>query len=155
MPGTDPQQSARVNRKVLITDPEAAFSMQQRQAEALANMMSADSSRIDTLFQDVGAMRGTVEVVHSKVTDVAAGVDKLSDALAVMVRHELTMEHTAAEVRNMTERQSKFDERLHGLERKAPGWDEARAWLIRAGLMVLGMVGLAVVALVLKTGAGT
>lgn len=148
----EPQQSARVNRKVLITDPEAVFSMQQRQAEALATMMSADSSRIDALFQDVGAMRGTVEVVHSKVNDVAAGVDKLSDALAVMVRHELTMGHTAAEVRVMTERQGKFDERLHSLERKAPGWDEARTWLIRAGLLVLGTVGMAVVALVVKTG---
>ena len=147
-------QNARVTRKVLITDPDAAFSLQQRQAEALADMMSADSSRIDTLFKDVGAMRGTVEVVHSKVNDVAAGVDKLSDALAVMVRHELTMEHTAAEVRTMTDRQGKFDERLHSLERKAPGWDEARTWVLRAGLGVLGVVGLAVVALVLKTGAG-
>jgi hypothetical protein len=146
------KQSAQVKRRVLVTDPDAAFSMQARQTEALANMMSADSSRIDTLFQDVGAMRGTVEVVHSKVNDVAAGVDKLSDALAVMVRHELTMEHTAAEVRVMTERQGKFDERLHSLERKAPGWDEARTWLIRAGLLVLGAVGMAVVALVVKTG---
>ena len=150
----EPQQSARVNRRVLVTDPEAAFSMQQRQAEALAEMMSADSSRIDTLFKDVGAMRGTVEVVHSQVNDVKAGVDKLSDALAVMVRHELTMEHTAAAVRSMAEQQGKLSDRLHTLEVKAPGWDELRVWVIRAGLGVLGVVGMAMLLLVMKNGAG-
>jgi preprotein translocase subunit Sss1 len=151
----DPTQpSARVNRRVLVTDPEAAFSMQQRQAEVLAEMMSADSSRIDTLFKDVGAMRGTVEVVHSQVNDVKAGVDKLSDALAVMVRHELTMEHTAAAVRSMADQQGKLADRLHSLEVKAPGWDELRVWVIRAGLGVLGVVGMAVLLLVMKSQGG-
>lgn len=148
----EPQQSARVNRKVLITDPEAAFSMQQRQTEALANMMSADSSRIDTLFQDVGAMRGTVEVVDSKVDAVAAGVNKLTDAMAILVKHEVTMEHNAAEVRAMREAQEKLTDRVQKIELKVPGWDELRVWVIRAGLCVLGVVGMAVVALVVKTG---
>lgn len=146
------KQSARVNRKVLITDPEAAFSMQQRQTEALANMMSADSSRIDTLFQDVGAMRGTVEVVDSKVDAVAAGVNKLTDAMAILVKHEVTMEHNAAEVRAMREAQEKLTDRVQKIELKVPGWDELRVWVIRAGLCVLGVVGMAVVALVVKTG---
>lgn len=154
MQGTDPHQSARVNRKVLITDPEAAFSMQQRQAEALADMMGAESSRIDSLVKDMGAVRGTVEVVHSQVNDVKAGVDKLSDALEVMVRHELTMEHTAAAVRGMAEQQGKLSDRLHTLEVKAPGWDELRVWVIRAGLGVLGVVGMAMLLLVMKNGAG-
>lgn len=151
----DPTQpSARVSRKVLITDPEAAFSMQQRQAEALATMMSADSSRIDTLFQDVGAMRGTVEVVHGQVKSVAAGVDKLTDAMAVLVKHEVAMEHNAAEVRAMREMQGKQDERLQAIERKVPGWDELRVWVIRAGLGVLGVVGMAVLLLVMKSQGG-
>ncbi len=146
------KQSAQVNRCVLVTDPDAAFSMQQRQTEALANMMSADSSRIDTLFQDVGAMRGTVEVVDSKVDAVAAGVNKLTDAMAVLVKHEVTMEHNAAEVRAMREAQEKLTDRVQKIELKVPGWDELRVWVIRAGLCVLGVVGMAVVALVVKTG---
>ncbi len=146
------KQSAQVNRHVLITDPEAAFSMQQRQTEALATMMSADSSRIDTLFQDVGAMRGTVEVLDSKVDAVAAGVTKLTDAMAVLVKHEVTMEHNAAEVRAMREAQEKLTDRVQKIELKVPGWDELRVWVIRAGLGVLGVVGMAVVALVVKTG---
>ena len=146
------KQSAQVNRRVLITDPEAAFSMQARQTEALANMMSADSSRIDTLFQDVGAMRGTVEVVDSKVDAVAAGVNKLTDAMAILVKHEVTMEHNAAEVRAMREAQEKLTDRVQKIELKVPGWVELRVWVIRAGLLVLGVVGMAVVALVVKTG---
>ena len=42
------------------------------------------------------------------------------------------------------------DQRLQAIERKVGGWDEARLWLIRAGLLVLSTVGLAIVALVLR-----
>lgn len=151
MPNTD---QSRVTRKVLVTDPEAAFSMQARQTEALANMMSADSSRIDTLFQDVGAMRGTVEVVDSKVDAVAAGVNKLTDAMAILVKHEVTMEHNAAEVRAMREAQEKLTDRVQKIELKVPGWDELRVWVIRAGLGVLGVVGMAGLLLVMKSQGG-
>lgn len=151
MPNTD---QSRVTRKVLVTDPEAAFSMQARQTEALANMMSADSSRIDTLFQDVGAMRGTVEVVDSKVDAVAAGVNKLTDAMAILVKHEVTMEHNAAEVRAMREAQEKLTNRVQKIELKVPGWDELRVWVIRAGLGVLGVVGMAGLLLVMKSQGG-
>lgn len=151
MPNTD---QSRVTRKVLVTDPEAAFSMQARQTEALANMMSADSSRIDTLFQDVGAMRGTVEVVDSKVDAVAAGVNKLTDAMAILVKHEITMEHNAAEVRAMREAQEKLTDRVQKIELKVPGWDELRVWVIRAGLGVLGVVGMAGLLLVMKSQGG-
>ena len=148
------KQSAQVNRRVLVTDPDAAFSMQQRQAEALANMMGSESSRIDMLFKDVGAMRGTVEVVDSKVDAVAAGVNKLTDAMAILVKHEVTMEHNAAEVRELRVAQADQEKRLQAVERKVPGYDELRAWVIRAGLGVLGVVGLTVLLLVVKSQGG-
>lgn len=148
------KQSAQVNRRVLVTDPDAAFSMQQRQTEALANMMASDSTRIDTLFKDVGAMRGTVEVVDSKVDAVAAGVNKLTDAMAVLVKHEVAMEHNAAEVRELRVAQADQEKRLQAVERKVPGYDELRAWVIRAGLGVLGVVGLTVLLLVMKSQGG-
>ena len=148
------KQSAQVNRRVLVTDPDAAFSMQARQTEALANMMASDSTRIDTLFKDVGAMRGTVEVVDSKVDAVAAGVNKLTDAMAILVTHEVKMEHNAAEVRAMREAQEKLTDRVQKIELKVPGWDELRAWVIRAGLGVLGVVGLTVLLLVVKSQGG-
>lgn len=147
----DPAQpSARANRKVLVTDPEAVFSMQQRQAEALANMVGTESGRIDSLVQDMGAVRGTVEVVHTKVNDVASGVSRLTDAMAVLVKHEVTMEHNAAEVRAMRETLGSQDHRIQAIERKVPGWDELRVWVIRAGLCVLGVVGMAILLLVVK-----
>lgn len=140
----------RVTRKVLVTDPDAAFSLQARQTEALANMMASDSTRIDTLFKDMGSVRGTVEVVHGKVDAVAAGVSKLTDAMAVLVQHEVKMEHNAAEVRELRGAQVDQEKRLQAIERKVPGWDELRVWAIRAGLGVLGVVGMALVLLVVN-----
>lgn len=143
------QQAAEsVSRRVLITDPNALFEMQQRQAEALATMMTSDSTRIDALFKDMGSVRGTVELVHGKVDSVAAGVSKLTDAMEVLVKHEVKMEHNAAEVRELRMAQSDQEKRLQAIERKVPGWDELRVWVIRAGLGVIAVVGLALLALV-------
>lgn len=154
------QAAENISRRVLVTDPEAVFDMQQRQAEAMANMVGTESSRIDALFRDMGSVRGTVEVVHGKVDAVAAGVSKLTDAMAVLVTHEVKMEHNAAEVRELRATQAEQnralratqedqERRLQAVERKVPGYDELRVWVIRAGLGVLGLVGAALVALVL------
>lgn len=142
------QAAERVSRRVLITDPNALFEMQQRQAEALATMMTSDSTRIDALFKDMGSVRGTVELVHGKVDSVAAGVSKLTDAMEVLVKHEVKMEHNAAEVRELRMAQSDQEKRLQAIERKVPGWDELRVWVTRAGLGVIAVVGLALLALV-------
>lgn len=148
------KQSAQVNRRVLVTDADAAFSMQARQTEALANMMASDSTRIDTLFKDVGDMKGDVRAVHAKVTDVADGVDKLRDALALLVKHDVAMEHSAAAMKVVAGELKDHDSRLQKIENKVPGYDELRAWVIRAGLGVLGVVGLTVLLLVVKSQGG-
>ena len=141
--------ATRVTRKTVITDPEAAFSLAERQTKALADMMSADSSRIDTLFKDVGDMKGDVKAVHSKVSDVADGVDKLRDALALLVKHDVAMEHSAVAMHAVAMDLKDHAIRIQAIERKVPGWDEMRVWVIRAGLGVLGLVGLAVLGLVM------
>lgn len=133
----------------IITDPETAFSMAARETDALANMMGADSRRIDSLVQDVGAILGDVHAVKSEVVNVSKGVDSLRDAMAVLVRHEVVMTQHATAVENVRGDLKDQDDRLHALERKAPGWDETRTWVVRAGLLVFSAVGLAVMALVL------
>ena len=151
MPNTD---QSRVTRKVLVTDPEAAFSLQARQTEALANMMASDSTRIDTLFKDVGDMKGDVRAVRAKVSDVADGVDKLRDALALLVKHDVAMEHSAVAMKAVAGDIKDHDERLQAIERKVPGYDELRGWVIRAGLGVLGVVGMAIILLVMNKPGG-
>ena len=54
----------------------------------------------------------------------------------------------------MREAQGKLTDRVQKIELKVPGWDELRAWVIRAGLGVLGVVGLAVLLLVVKSQGG-
>lgn len=124
----------------------------ERERDVLANMMGADSRRIDGLVEDVGAIRGDMQSVRSKVNDVGDGVNELRNAMAVLVKHEVLMEQAGATLTNVTLAHAKLDERLQTIEKKAPGWDEARTWVLRAGLGVLGVVGLAMVGLVLKIG---
>lgn len=116
----------------------------------LAGMMGADSKRVDDLVQDVGAIKGDVRSVRSDLAGLVKGVDQLTSAMAVLVTHEVRMGHTSAELTSLKTDAANHDQRLQAIERKVGGWDEARLWLIRAGVLVLGTVGVAIVGLVLK-----
>lgn len=118
----------------------------------LADMMGADSRRVDDLVLDVGSIKGDVREVRSGLAGVIKGVDQLTSAMAVLVRHEVQMGHNSSQVSSMRADLDSQDLRIQAIERKVGGWDEARLWLIRAGLLVLSTVGLAIVALVLKGG---
>lgn len=124
--------------------------IERSEADVLASMMGADSKRVDDLVQDVGSIKGDVRSVRSDLAGIVKGVDALTSAMAVLVKHEVQMGHNAADVATMRVELNGHDQRLQSIERKVGGWDEARLWLIRAGLLVLGTVGLAVVGLVLK-----
>lgn len=128
--------------------------MQQRldrsEADVLAGMMGSDARRVDELVQDVGLIKGDLRSVRSDLSGVVKGVDQLTLAMAVLVRHESQMDHSAIEVVAIRANIASQDQRLQAIERKVGGWDEARLWLIRAGVLVLGTVGVAIVGLVLK-----
>ena len=126
--------------------------IERTEADVLAGMMGADSRRVDDLVQDVGSIKGDVREVRSGLAGLVKGVDQLTSAMAVLVTHEVKMGHTSAEVAMLRVDVASHDQRLQSIERKVGGWDEARLWLIRAGLLVLTTVGLAVVGLVLKGG---
>ena len=116
----------------------------------LAGMMGSDARRVDELVQDVGLIKGDLRSVRSDLSGVVKGVDQLTLAMAVLVRHESQMDHSAIEVVAIRANIASQDQRLQAIERKVGGWDEARLWLIRAGVLVLGTVGVAIVGLVLK-----
>ena len=112
--------------------------------------MGADSKRVDDLVQSVGTIQGDVREMRTGLSGVIKGVDQLTSAMAVLVKHEVQMGHNSTEVAMMRADVENQDQRLQAIERKVGGWDEARLWLIRAGLLVLSTVGLAIVALVLR-----
>ena len=121
----------------------------RRQAEALGNMMAGDSRRIDSLVGDVGAIRGEVTAVRSDVARVGAGVDELRGAMTIMSRHQVMMEGLVADNRGIRESVAKMDERIDSIEVELPGLRELRTWAVRGLLMVVGLVGMAVVGLVI------
>lgn len=120
----------------------------RKQAEALGNIMAGDSRRIDALVGDVGSIKGEVSAVRSDVARVGAGVDELRGAMTIMSRHQVMMEGLAADNRGLSETVAKIDSRVDRIEVDMPGLRELRTWAVRGVLAVAGLVGLAVVGLV-------
>jgi septal ring factor EnvC (AmiA/AmiB activator) len=140
-------------------DAERAVADLAREHEVLAGMTGADSRRIDGLVKDVGQINGNVEAVRQKVDGVADGVNELRDALTVLVRHDIKMQHTDSEVvslrRDVADMGARVQtlerhERVQVLERQIGPLVELRTWVIGGGLTVLSVVALAVLALVIR-----
>lgn len=137
-------------RVIRTTDAERALSELAREHQALAGMTGADSGRIDALVGDVGAIRGTVQVIGSKVDGVADSVNELRDALTVLVRHDVQMQHQSAEAVVLRKDVADMGGRVQTLERQIGPLIEMRAWVIGGGLGVLGLIGLAIAKLVMR-----
>lgn len=124
--------------------------MPDREVDALANMMGADSRRIDNLVETVGEVKGKVEHIRSDVTRAVDGIDELRGALTILSRHQVTMEGLVSDNRATREVMTGIDKRVQVIEQQMPGLVESRAWMVRAMLGVLAIVGVAVVGLVVK-----
>ena len=146
-------------RIIRTRDAERAVADLAREHEALAGMTGADSRRIDALVGDVGQIRGNVEAVREKVDGVASGVNELRDALTVLVRHDIKMQHTDVEVVALRKDVSEMGvrvqvlekhERVQELERQVGPLVETRRGLIMLASAVAVTILLAIVGLVLK-----
>ena len=123
-----------------------------RETDALANMMGADSRRIDVLVGDLGTVKGDVRALRGDMGHVAHGVDELRGALTILTRHSVAMEGIVTSLTSMRADHSKLDERVHVIERAMPQLVEGRAITMRAMVVVVGMVLAAIVGMVIKTG---
>jgi seryl-tRNA synthetase len=142
-----------VNRHTAITDPDAAMAHAARATDALAAMMGAEGQRIDGLYKDVGEIKGDVRSVKSEVSSVSTGINELRKAMAALVTLDVQMAHQAESGVSLRRELDLHDQRLQTIERKAPGWDEMRTFIMRAAIAVLSVVGMALLALVVKAGA--
>lgn len=118
---------------------------QRSELDALSLVITDDSRRIDKLVGDVSDVKG-------KVDRVDKNVDELRTAMAVLVKHEVVMEQNAREVSQLRAEQGDLSRRLYAVEAELPQLKETRGWVIKAVLAVAGVVGLAIVALVVKAG---
>jgi predicted RNase H-like nuclease (RuvC/YqgF family) len=142
---------------VIVTEPriirgrdaERAVADLAREHEVLAGMTGADSRRIDALVGDVGQIKGQVQSVKEKVEGVADGVNELRDALTVLVKHDMKMQHTDGEVVSLRRDVLDISGRVHELERQMGPVVETRAWAIRGILAAVALVGIAIAKLVI------
>ena len=137
-------------RIIRARDPERASEELAREHDVLAGMMGADSRRIDGLVKDVGQINGNVEAVKQKVEGVANGVNELRDALTVLVRHDIKMQHHDAEAQALRKDLTGMDSRVQTLEKQVGPLVETRRGLIVLASAVAVTILLAIVGLVMK-----
>lgn len=127
-----------------------ARSFSEREADALANMMGADSRRIDDLVGDVGEIKGDMRTIKADSARTATGVEQLQQSMVVLSRHAVLMETQSAEIASIRAKHEKLDTRVQVIEKDMPPLKEARAWMTRGILMVLCGVGLALLTMVIR-----
>lgn len=115
-------------------------------------MMGADSRRVDVLVSDVAEVKGDVRALRGGMEHVTDGIGELRGAMAILSRHSVLMETNVAEMAAMRASHGTLETRVRAIELDVPGLREARSWIVRGALVVVGLVGLAVIGLVIKAG---
>lgn len=111
-------------------------------------MTSSEDERVHRLTIELGELRGVVKGVDGKVDDLRTSMAKLTEAMTQVVRLEVKHDQVAAGTSALRDRQDLLDRRVDVLEREMPGLVEARQWIVRAMVTVVGLVGMAVIGLV-------
>ena len=122
--------------------------LSEREADALASMMGADSRRIDDLVGDVGEIKGDMRILKADTGRAVSGIEQLQLSMAAVGRHTVLMESQNAKIDALSAKHEKLDTRLLTVERDMPGIKETREdvrkvqWLVWAAVIVaaLGLV---------------
>ncbi len=105
--------------------------------------------QVQRLSAELGELRGVVRGVDGKVDDLRAGMAKLTEAMTQVVRLEVKHDQVATSTAALRDRQDLLDRRIDAVERDMPQLLEARQWIVRAMIAVVGFVGMAAIALVI------
>jgi len=130
--------------------PPPARNLEQREADALASMMGADSRRIDDIVDNVGEIRGDVRALKADASRTANGVEQLQQSMAILNRHAVVMETQSAEISVMRNKFDTLDVRVRDIERDMPALKDSRADIKKGVWIVIAIVIAAVVGLILK-----
>lgn len=128
------------------------------ETDVLAGMMGADSRRIDGLVESVGEVRGDMGHVRAEIGRMSKGVDALQEAMIGVARYTVLHEATRADLDKIRIEQvdlrKDMNDRLGKIEPHMPGLIEWRRYSVHGVVGVLSVVGLAVLALVMKVQGG-
>ena len=119
--------------------------LSEREAEALASMMGADSRRIDDLVGDVGEIKGDMRILKADTGRAVSGIEQLQLSMAAVGRLAVLMESQNAKIDALSAKHEKLDTRLLTVERDMPGIKETREdvrkalWIVIAAVIVAGL----------------
>lgn len=119
--------------------------LSEREADALASMMGADSRRIDDLVGDVGEIKGDMRILKADTGRAVSGIEQLQLSMAAVGRHTVLMESQNAKIDALSAKHEKLDTRLLTVERDMPGIKETREdvrkalWIVIAAVIVAGL----------------
>ena len=132
------------------TNFDLAADVLAREHEVLANLQGMESVRVDGLVQDVGTIKGNVQSLQGDMGRVADGVEQLQASMVILNRHAVLMETQSAEISTLRHTFVDHERRIQAAERELPPLVEMRKWMLQGMLGTLAVVGLALIALVVK-----
>jgi chromosome segregation ATPase len=130
--------------------PPVPRDLAQRETDALASMLGADSRRIDDLVDSVGEIKGDVRTLKADASRTANGVEQLQQSMAILNRHAVVMETQSAELSTMRSKYDGLDTRVRNIELEMPALKDSRADLKKGVWIVIGLVIAAGMALIIK-----
>lgn len=92
-----------------------------------------------------------LSVVENAVVRIENAVDKIADALTILTKIDAKHEAAAADIADNASYTRNVDARLQEIEKVIPQLMEVRGWIVRGVVAVIGMVGVALVGLVIVT----
>jgi hypothetical protein len=113
-------------------------------------MQGIESMRVDGLVKDVGTIKGNVQSLQGDMGRVADGVEQLQASMVILNRHAVLMETQSAEIAQLRTATVDLDKRTRAVEQVLPPLLEMRSWLTKGMLGALGLLGLALLGIVIK-----
>lgn len=95
---------------------------------------------------DVEARLAVIERNQNDLKDAVVGIQRNLESLVRLEERHAETREALGRVFTYTE---KLEERIEDIEKVLPGLVEMRGWLVKADLCILGIVGLAVIGLVI------
>lgn len=92
-----------------------------------------------------------IELLERAVTKIDHKIDGITDALQSLVRIEERQINTAEKLHTGAGKMGDHENRLRCIEKEMPGLVEQRKWVVGGVLTGLGMIGMALLKLVVMT----
>jgi len=103
---------------------------------------------IARLAGEIGELRATAKATDAKIDDMRSAIIKLTEAMTAVVRLDVEFKQHSLAMNMLQTKQDLLNSRIDIIDRDMPGLRELRGWVVRALSVVIGVVGIAIIGLV-------